>query len=156
MKTISTKIVLLTLASGIAFGFSSFKKEEPGSVTPIKKQMSAKIDTDWDQWQEVQEFVDKKISKPVQERAPKRNPKVMAFSRCPSGYHSDFVSDSVLVDRYVYGEINNYTGCNPTQICSFKVNVKKNIALVKGKGDKQYIAVKDWLEKKYGAKEVKG
>lgn len=150
MKTTIVKIGLLAIAVVIAIAMSSFTSGNSN------KPLATVALSDWEEWEQVNEFVTKSITKEVQKRDNYKPSKSSMFSRCPSGYEPNYSSDSVKVDRYVYGKLNNYVGCSPKYICHFKVNVNKKIALVKGKDEKDYVAVKDWLQKKYGAQKVKG
>ena len=156
MKITIAKIGLLALAAGIALALSSFKKAEITTIKLKAENVVSASESDWDEWQKVSDFVDKAISKEVRKHDGKKASKTAIFSRCPSGYEPNFTSDSVKVDRYVYGKLNNYIGCRANYVCNFKVNVTKKIALVKGKDETEYIAVKDWIQKKYGAAIVKG
>jgi hypothetical protein len=150
MKNTIVKIGLLALAVVIAIAMCSFTTENSST------KVSNAVLNDWEEWEKVNDFVNSTITVPVQKKDNHKPSKAAMFSRCPSGYEPNYSSDSVKVDRFVYGKLNNYVGCSPKYICHFKVNVNKKIALVRGKDETEYIAVKDWLEKKYGAKQVKG
>lgn len=155
MKTAIAKIGLLALATGIAIALSSFRKAETTKAPAIAASASSDNDS-WEEWQKVSSFVYANISKEMQKHDTHKPSKTSMFSRCPSGYQPNYTSDSVKVDRFVYGKLNNYTGCHATYVCSFKVNVNQKVALIKGKDEEEYMAVKDWVKKKYGANQVKG
>ncbi len=153
MKTIHLVLPAIIIAGTLTL--TSFKAEESKINVNPSTTLSAS-----EEWSAVYEYVEQqvitKISKKEAEMNKGKKVKTMMYSRCPSGMEPEFVSDSLKTDRYVYGKVQNWVGCQAIYYCNFKVNVTKHIALVRGRGEKVFIPVKDWLAKKYETKQVQG
>lgn len=146
-KTTITKIALLGIAGAIAFALCSFTT----SATTIAHPVSVNGD-DYTEWNEVRTFVKENIQNQIA-AADKENvkrAKMEYYSRCPSGYNSTIAGkrETVKKDADVFGTIILYKGCSSKHICDYKVCVDKKIALVKNKGEEEYVTVKEWLENK--------
>lgn len=148
MKTTLTKIALLGIAGAIAFALCSFKtKSSIEKVNPVSVNGD-----DYTEWNEVRAFVKENIQNPIAavDKENAKRAKMEYYSRCPSGYNSTIAGKREVVkkDTDVFGTIVLYKGCSSKHICDYKVCVDKKIALVKNKGEEEYITVKEWLEKK--------
>ncbi len=146
MKTTMTKIALLGIAGAIAFALCSFKNE----ISTTTLNTKPVVEDEWAQLNKVRAFVELNITTPIKQ---KNNSKIKAnnFSRCPSGYQSEFLVNDykdVKTDREVLGTIELYKGCEPENICDFKVCVAKKIALVKSHDADEYMTVNEWLATK--------
>ncbi len=148
MKTMLTKIALLGIAGAIAFALCSFTN----NVSTTTFNTKTVGEDEWAEWNKVRAFVDLNITTAIKQRSNTKI-KTNSFSRCPSGYQPEFIADykDVKTDKEVFGSLELYRGCAPEHICDFKVCVNKKIALVKSKGDQEYVSVKEWLEEKYSA-----
>jgi hypothetical protein len=148
MKTTMTKIALLGIAGAIAFALCSFKNEVRTTTVNTKTIAG----DEWAEWYEVRDFVKENIQNPIAavDKENARRPKMEYYSRCPSGYNSTIAGkrETVKKDTDVFGTIVLYKGCSSKHICDYKVCVDKKIALVKNKGEEEYITVKEWLAKK--------
>lgn len=125
-------------------------------VADAKTNISAAMDAAAN-WEKVYSFIESSVVAPIEaaESKKKSKSKVEYFSRCPSGIESTISSDSVKVEKYVYGKVNNWVGCSARGICYFRVLTSKKIAQVRDLTSKEYVNVSDWISKKY-PKEVKG
>ena len=144
MKTRIKKLSLgaLILITGVVFSsFIGNNKESNGE----------------NNWGAVYNYVSENICKPIRIASPKSKKSTDQFSRCPSGYTPEFVTedDDVKKENFVYGTVAFYRGCNPTYVCDFKVCVDKGIALVKSKGSEKYTTVDNWLAQKKKKQEQK-
>lgn len=154
MKT-TGKISLMALTALVVIGMSSFvvKNAEKNNAPEISGK-----NAEADEWSKVYTFVNDKICTAIEQSDEQngKHVKLNYFSRCPSGYESVLATqgDAVKTGSFVYGKIEFYRGCSPKYICNFKVCVDKDIALVKTKDMKEYIAVKDWLQRKNTSKAV--
>ena len=148
MKTTMTKIALLGIAGAIAFALCSFKN----NVSTTTVNTKTVLGDDWTEWNEVRTFVKENIQNQISavDKENAKRAKMEYYSRCPSGYSSTIAGkrETVKKDTDVFGTIVLYKGCASKYICDYKVCVAKNIALVKNKGDEEYVTVKEWLEKK--------
>lgn len=149
MKTTLTKIALLGIAGAIAFALCSFTTR---SISTTKVNTKTVVEDDWAEWNEVRAFVKENIQNQISavDKENAKRAKMESFSRCPSGYNSTIAGkrETVKKDSDVFGTIILYKGCLSKHICDYKVCVDKKIALVKNKGEEEYIPVKEWLEKK--------
>jgi hypothetical protein len=156
MKTKITKIGLLGLAILVGIALNSFtivKSNAKTKAAPLVETTQAvALISNWEEYNKVNEYVRKNICNVIRESDKVANVKEKGsyMSRCPSGYQSNITdhSDSVTVDKIVYGKINYYKGCGRNYICDFKACVSKGIALVKTKDMKEYVPVKEWLSSK--------
>lgn len=149
MKTTLTKIALLGLAGAIAFALCSFKTNISTTNVNVPKKVT---EDDWAEWNEVRAFVKEHVQNPIAsvDKENTKRVKMEYYSRCPSGYNTTIAGKREVVkkDLEVFGTIVLYKGCSPKHICDYKVCVDKNIAVVKNKGDKDYMSVQEWLDKK--------
>ena len=149
MKTTLTKIALLGIAGAIAFALCSFK----ANISTTHVNVSTKVaDDEWTEWYAVRDFVKENIQNPIAavDKENAKRAKMEYYSRCPSGYNSTIAGkrETVKKDADVFGTIVLYKGCSSKYICDYKVCVARNTALVKNKGEEEYVTVKEWLEKK--------
>jgi hypothetical protein len=148
MKTTLTKIALLGLAGAIAFALCSFK----ANVSTVNVNPTSVNGDEYAEWNAVRNFVKENIQNQIAaaDKENAKRAKMEYYSRCPSGYNSTIAGKREVVkkDADVFGTIVLYKGCSSKHICDYKVCVDKNIALVKNKGDEEYVTVKEWLEKK--------
>ncbi len=150
MKSKLKKIGLLCAAIMVGIALNSFTILKKKTTTEKNQKVVSKFN-DWEEYNKVNEYVRKKICAVIKQSKTGSNDNKMDYmSRCPSGYQPAISdkTDSVKVDKMVYGKINYYKGCGRNYICDFKVCVSKGIAEVKTKDMKEYVSVKEWLANK--------
>lgn len=60
--------------------------------------------------------------------------KVKMYSRCPSGGFTQRMAENQLnTDGFIYGNILEWKGCETDEFCEYKINMEKNIALLRDK-----------------------
>jgi hypothetical protein len=162
------KTILPFIAIGVCLLLFSFISIERGKenrkvnkIASTHESVIAKIPSAVADESEIMEkvysFVETHVMAPIQKAEQKQKGKkgnVEYFSRCPSGLEPTIISDSVKADRFVYGKVNNWKGCQAKGICVFRVCVNKKIAQVRDIGGKEYFTVSEWVDKKY-PKEIK-
>jgi hypothetical protein len=139
MKT-SLKITALLLVATI-ISLSSFT---------YKRAMTKRGPTGWEEYNQVIDYVRKNVCTPISKMEGNASVKMSSFSRCPSGYQPQVAGnhDSAKVDRFVFGKVRLYKGCNGNNVCDFKVFVNKNITLIRSNDKAEYVTVNEWLAAK--------
>lgn len=59
--------------------------------------------------------------------------KVKMYSRCPSGFTQRMAENQLNTDGFIYGSILEWKGCETDNYCEYKINIEKNIALLRDK-----------------------
>lgn len=84
------------------------------------------------------------INKIVEQKDPKQL-KAEMFSRCPSGYRHRFAEGYNSESRIAEGKIINYKGCQGVDVCKFKIDMDKGIAMVSNLEEDNFVSVDTWL-----------
>jgi hypothetical protein len=150
MKTSSVKtLAFLTISAGwfVTSSFSGIKNNTE----------NLSVFGNWEEYSKVQSFAYENICKPFSDnlKGSRNSDPAKMFSRCPSGYMPQIttVEDSVKTDRFVNGRIFFHKGCEPKEICYFKICVAKKFAMVRSKESTEYMSVNDWIKLKSGKSE---
>lgn len=148
MKTTMTKIALLGIAGAIAFALCSFTV----NVSTVNVNPTTVNGDEYAEWDKVRAFVKENIQNKISasDKENTKRAKMEYYSRCPSGYNSTIAGkrETVKTDGDVFGTIVLYKGCSSKHVCDYKVCVDKGTALVKNKGDEEFVTVAEWLDKK--------
>lgn len=94
------------------------------------------------EYQEVSDFLWENVYPQLDVLAP--NDLKKSFSRCPSGF-SQSLDEKQTGNVYAYGTIYNAEGCSREEFCEYKVNMNEKTAELRNLGEKEYLAMDEYI-----------
>lgn len=143
MKTLFYAVVATMLIAAFGFGYkTSYTPNLVAETSTNKPVTEDAVDEDIETL--TYNLIHEKLTTPLRDKVKKGGSK-KNFSRCPSGYQPYVGTQATTKAEYSYGVMEFYEGCDPTEVCNFRVRLSDKSVHILQSDSVNYVAVDLWL-----------